>query len=210
GGRYHEGLRIKRDAVAVIADVQRGHHLPGGDVDRNQLPIPAARKENPVLQVEREACRLLPRSQGMGPHQFVFRDVDRRDQALVLEIHVDQPLLPMLDRRLWLPIDRYRGLDLQCGRVDAGDGLRAPVEGPDLLGGDYIQERIRILSGLDLLGDLERLQVEDDQLVRLPRGREAALQFVDSDGSVRSWDAVDLSDLLHLLQIDDVDLRRMG
>src|SRR5262249_31488877 len=118
--------------------------------------------------------------------------------------------LPMLDRRLWLPIDRYRGLDLQCGRVDAGDGLRAPVEGPDLLGGDYIQERIRILSGLDLLGDLERLQVEDDQLVRLPRGREAALQFVDSDGSVRSWDAVDLSDLLHLLQIDDVDLRRMG
>ena len=97
-------------------------------------------------------------------HHGMGLRVDRANDALVLDVHVDPAELRVVLGELGFAIERDGGHDRAGLRVEYGGVLAATVEGVDLLAIRFVEDGVGIGSGLDL-GD-ERPGIDRDASLR--------------------------------------------
>src|SRR5882762_3544599 len=99
----------------------------------------------------------------------------------ILVVHVDSALA-VSDGKFGLTTKRYGARDRAVGSSDGGGVLAAAVEGEDTLADRVVDDSVRIGVGLDRADRLQRLEIENRDVIAAAVAGEAAAEIRrDSD-----------------------------
>jgi hypothetical protein len=107
----------------------------------------------------------------------VRRGVDHLHRIEVFHVDVDLAGLGVDLRGLGLAFERDGRHDLAGRRVDHAGRLAAPVHRVDLFFLPVVDDRVGVLTGGDLLQQLQRLQIDDAHVVTAAVARESLAEL---------------------------------
>jgi hypothetical protein len=187
------GGGIEGRAVDAAPDGQGRDHPPAHGVDDGHEVVAANREEPPVLPIEGQAGRLLAGLERPAALDLEAPGVQGHDLALVLDVHVDAALV-VRHRELRLAA-QGNGTGHRAARRVEGGGIAAPaVEREHPARGAVVQDRVRVLTGLDLADPAQGLEVEDRRARAATVADEAAAKVAGDRDAVHARRVRDVAD----------------
>src|SRR5260221_987520 len=168
--------------------------------------VPPADEETVVLDVHVHSGGLLGGSDGPAGLDGVGARVEGHDFVFVFDVVVNHAFA--IGDGVFRPAPhRDSGDDGERRRIDDGGVVGFSVHGENVFGSGIVDDAVGIAAGFDVIGDFERLQIEDNGFVRAAIADEGAAKIGDYSDAVNSFQVGDAAHDSAAIGVDDLDLR---
>ena len=116
-------------------------------------------------RIECDPGRFRSRRQGPARHHFVFRRVNHRHLALVLEIYVNLAGRIVAHPKFRRTAELNRRYHLRVLRIDYRSRVSFVIKNVDLAVFRVVSERIRTIARVDLRSRLQRREIDHTRFV---------------------------------------------
>ena len=161
---------VERAAVRAGADRNICDHFAAFRVEHHHHLVVTGREQTMMRRVERNAGRFFPRRERPIRDHFMLRAVDHRDCAFIFDVHVDAPGIFIGHCEFRISGKRNCRDNFCISRSDHSHGIAGVIENVKLFAFRFVNDRVRVLSGVDLRNGFQRRKIDNARFVFFPVG----------------------------------------